>query len=180
MVIVGITDDMTISQLDVAARIVGDVWVVGYEDDGSSLGIELLEEYENLETGSGIEVTRSLIGENHGRVVHQSSGDGHTLHLSTRHLVTLVIESLAQAHSLQGFDGTLLALLGSNGRIVHQWQLHILHTGSLWQKVVVLEDETNLAVAEDGTVVAAHLSYADTIQIVFTTGWRVETSQLIQ
>ena len=110
---------MTVSQLDVAARIVGDVWVVGHEDDGSSLGIELLEEYENLETGSGIEVTRSLIGENHGRVVHQSSGDGHTLHLSTRHLVALVIEALAQAHSLQGFDGTLLALLGCYGRVVH-------------------------------------------------------------
>ena len=122
----------------------------------------------------------TLIGENHGRVVHQSSGDGHTLHLSTRHLVALVIESLAQAHSLQGFDGTLLALLGCNRRVVHQWQLYILHTGSLRQKVVVLEDETNLAVAENGTVVAAHLSYAHTIQIVFATGWRVETSQLVQ
>ena len=114
MVVVCITDDMTISQFDVAARIVGDVWVMSHEDDSSSLGIELLEEYENLETGSGIKITRSLIGENHGRVVHQGSGDGHTLHLSTRHLVALVIESLAQPHSLQSFDGTLLALLGGN------------------------------------------------------------------
>ncbi len=103
---------MTVAQLDVAARIVGDIGVVGHEDDGSALGVELLEEDENLETGSCVEVTRCLIGENHGRVVDQGAGYGHTLHLSTRHLVALVIESLAQSYSLQGFDGTLLALLG--------------------------------------------------------------------
>ncbi len=53
-------------------------------------------------------------------------------------------------------------------RVVHQRQFYILHARGLRQEVVVLEDETNLAVAQDGTLsIAAHLAHAHTIQIVF-------------
>ena len=153
---------------------------MGYEDDGSALGIELLEENQNLKAGSRIQVTRCLVGKNHGRIVHQCSGDGYTLHLSTRHLVALMIESLAQSYSLQSFDGTLLAFFCADGRIVHQWQLYILYARGLRQEIVVLEDEANLAVAQDSSVVAAHLAHAHAIQVIFTLGRGVEAAQLVE
>ena len=171
---------MSVAQFDVAAGILGDVRVVGYEDDGSALSIEFLEENKNLEAGSRIQVTRCLIGKNHGRIVHQRSGDGYTLHLSTRHLIALVIESLAQSHSLQSFDGTLLAFFCIDGRIVHQRQLYILHARGLRQQIVVLEDEANLAVAQDGSVVAAHLAHAHAVQVIFALGRGVEAAQLVE
>ncbi len=171
---------MSVAQFDVAAGILGDIRVVGYEDDGSAFGVELLEENQNLETGSRIQVTRCLVGENHGRIVHQCSGDGYTLHLSTRHLIALMIESFAQSYSFQSFDGTLLALFCANGRIVHQRQLYIFHARGLWQKIVVLEDEANLAVAQDSSVVAAHLAHAHAIQVIFTLGRGIETTQLVE
>ncbi len=86
VVIIGIADDVSVAQFDVAAGIFGDIRVVGYEEDGSALSIELLEENQDLEAGSRIQITRCLVGENHGRIVHQRTGDGYTLHLSTRHL----------------------------------------------------------------------------------------------
>ena len=48
VVIIGIADDVSVAQFDVAAGILGDIRVVGYEDDGSALGVELLEKYKNL------------------------------------------------------------------------------------------------------------------------------------
>ena len=180
MVIIGIADDVSVAQFDVAAGIFGDIRVVGYEDDGSALSVELLEKDKNLETGSRVQVTRCLVGENHGRIVHQCSGDGYTLHLSTRHLIALMVESLAQSYSLQSFDGTLLAIFCADGRIVHQRQLYILYARGLWQEIVVLEDEANLAVAQDGSVVAAHLAHAHAIQVIFTLGRGVETAQLVE
>ena len=180
MVIIGIADDVAVAQFDVAAGIFGDIRVVSYEDDGSALSVELLEKDKNLETGSRVQVTRCLVGENHSRIVHQCTGDGYTLHLSTRHLVALMIESLAQSYSLQSFDGTLLALFCADGRIVHQWQLYILYARGFRQEIVVLEDEANLAVAQDGSVVAAHLAHAHAIQVIFTLGRGVETAQLVE
>ena len=180
MVIIGIADDVSVAQFDVAAGILGDIRVVGYEDDGSALSVELLEKDKNLETGSRVQVTRCLVGKNHGRIVHQRPGDGYTLHLSTRHLIALMVESLAQSYSLQSFDGTLLALFCADGRIVHQRQLYILYARGFRQEIVVLEDEANLAVAQDGSVVAAHLAHAHAIQVIFTLGRGVETAQLVE
>ena len=39
MVVVRVADDMSVSQFDVATGILGDVGVVGHEDDGASLGV---------------------------------------------------------------------------------------------------------------------------------------------
>ena len=60
---------------------------MGHEDDGVALLIELLKEYEHLKRRAGIEVTRCLVSQQHGGIVDQGTGDGHALHLSTRHLV---------------------------------------------------------------------------------------------
>ena len=167
VVVILVTDDMSVTQHDIARRIVGDVRIMGHEDDGSARGVEFLEEDENLERRTCVEVSGCLVSKNDGRIVNQSTGNGYTLHLSAGHLVRLMIESLAEAHSLQRLNGTLLALLGTNRSVIHQWQLNILHTRGLLQKVIVLEDEAYLTVAQYGTLRLRHRPDADTVKIIF-------------
>lgn len=158
---------MSVAQHDVARGVVGYVGVVRHEDDGSACSVQLLEENENLERGACVEVSRCLVGKNHGRVVHQRACYRHTLHLSARHLVRLMVETLAQSHSLQRFHGTLLALLSSDSGVVHQRQRHVLHACRLRQQIVVLEDEANLAVAKHGALRLRHLAHRHSVEIVF-------------
>ena len=49
VVVILVTDDMAVTQHDIARRIIGDVRIMGHEDDGSARGVEFLEKDENLE-----------------------------------------------------------------------------------------------------------------------------------
>ena len=129
---------------------------MSHEDDRVTLLIEFLEQHKHLKRGVSVEVTCGLIGEEHSWVVHQSTGNGHTLHLTTRHLVRLVIHSVTQSYSLQGLDSLLATFSSRNLRVVHQWQLHIFQGCGLRQQVVVLEHEANLTVPQTGTLRFRH------------------------
>ena len=142
--------------------------------------MEVLEEAENLEAGACVEVSRGLVGQYDGGVVHQCAGDGHALHLSAGHLVALVVQSVAQAYGFQCFDGCLLALAGGVGLVVHQRQLDILHGCGLGQQVIVLEDEAYLAVSQDGAFAATHSPDGRAVQDVFAAGGRVQASELVE
>ena len=61
-------DDVAVAQADVAAAVLGDVGVVGDEDDGASLAVQLLEEDEYLEGRARIQVARGLVGQDDGGV----------------------------------------------------------------------------------------------------------------
>ena len=93
---------------------------MGDEDDGVPLLVELLEEHEHLERCTGVEVTRCLVGQQHGRIVDQRAGDGYTLHLTTRHLVGLMFQAVAETHGLQRPDSLLATLSGIVVGVVHQ------------------------------------------------------------
>ena len=175
-----VADDTSVTQLDVAAGIVCDIGIVSHEDDRASLGIEFLKEHEDLKRRTGIKITRCLISENHGRIVDQRAGDGHTLHLTTRHLVGLVIESVAQSHSLQGFYRPTETFLGRHIGIVHQRQLHVLHRCRLWQQIIVLKDKTYLAVAQHSTLAFRHCAHGDAIEEIVAARGRVETAELVE
>ena len=142
--------------------------------------VQLLEQHQNLKRGAGVQVTCRLIGKDDGRVVDQGAGNGDTLHLTTRHLIALVVKAITQSHFLQCLDGSLTTLLGTVFVVVHQWQFHILHSSGLCQEVIVLEHETNLPVAQFGTLILGHLAHGSAVKIVFARGGRVEASQLIE
>src|ERR1700679_3259411 len=55
--------DRTIADGDDAVGVVGDVGLVGNEDDGVALGVELVEEGHDFDGGFGVEVAGGLIGE---------------------------------------------------------------------------------------------------------------------
>ena len=47
-----------------------------------------------------------FVGKDDRRVVYQCTGDGYALHLSSGHLVGLMLQPVAQTYRLQRFDGT--------------------------------------------------------------------------
>ena len=110
--------------------------------------MKFLEQHKNLEACTCVKVSCSLVGKDDSRIVHKGPCYCHTLHLTARHLVTLMVEAFAEANCLQGFDGTLLAFCGADRRVIHEWQFNILHTCRLRQKIIVLEDKANLPVSK--------------------------------
>ena len=112
MLIVGVFTYLTVAQVDVSAAVFGNLRVMGNEDDGVSLTVELLKQHKHLERGSCVQVTRCFVSQQHGRVVDQRPGYGYALHLSARHLVRLMFQAVAKPYGLQGLDGPLAALRG--------------------------------------------------------------------
>ena len=83
----------------------GDVGLVGDDDDGVALGVEFVEERHDLVAGLGVEVSGGFIGEDDGRPVHEGSGDSHTLALTSRELVGLVHHAGAEVHGFEHGGG---------------------------------------------------------------------------
>ena len=52
---------MSVPKYDVTTAILSNLRVMGYEDDGSSLTVQFLEQYQYLIAGSGIQITRCLL-----------------------------------------------------------------------------------------------------------------------
>ena len=58
------------------------------------------------------------------RVVDQSTGDGHPLHLAAGHLIGLFVDLIGESHLLKGGNGSAAALIsGNTGK--GQRQLHV-------------------------------------------------------
>ena len=73
----------------------GDVLVVGHENDGNPFFlIELFKYAQDFLAGSGVEVAGGFIGEEQGGVVDQGPGDGDTLLLSAGELRGFMVEML--------------------------------------------------------------------------------------
>ena len=153
---------------------------MGHEDDGVALLVKLLEEHQHLERGVGVEVTSGLVGQQHSGLIDQGTGDGYTLHLTTRHLIGLVHQTVAQTDGLQRLDGCTATLARIVLRVVHQGQFHILYSGGLGQQVVVLEHEANLLVAQMGTLRLRHGADGNTVEQILARGGGVQTAQLVE
>ena len=83
-----------------------------------------------------------------GGVVDQCPRDRHALHLAARHLVALMQHAVAQTDVAKRLFGSFPSLRGRVGRVVHERQFDVLQRRSFGQQIVVLEDETDLAVAQ--------------------------------
>lgn len=84
---------------------------MGHEDDGLPLLVETLEKGQYGEGCSGVEVSGCLVGKQDDGIVDQCTGYRHTLLLTSRHLIALVIQSLAQSHFAETTLRTLRTFL---------------------------------------------------------------------
>ena len=105
--------------------------------------MQFLQKYEDLEARAGVEVPRRLVGKDDGRIVDQGTGDRDALHLSARHLVALVLQTVAEAHRDEGLHRFLAPLRRTVGRIVHERKLDVLDGGRFRQEVIILEHKSH-------------------------------------
>jgi ABC-type antimicrobial peptide transport system permease subunit len=97
----GVFHYMPVTQADITAAILGYFGIVSDKNKRTAFGVQLLEKYQNLERGTGIQITGRLISQNNGRIIHQGTGNGHTLHLSAGHLIGFMFQTVTQSHSYQ-------------------------------------------------------------------------------
>ena len=109
---------------------------------------ELGEPVENGRGGGDVEGGRGLISEDDVGAGGQNAGDGHTLTLTTAHLMRQVAGLLAQTHALEGIvDGA--AAQGFTTQAAGQ--SHVVARGQGGDEVVVLEDEADVPSPEAGS-----------------------------
>ena len=75
--------------------------VMRYQDDGDSLGVELLEHLKDFDARPRIEIARRLIRQNERRAVDQRPSDRHALLLSPGHLRRFMVDPAGQADAIQ-------------------------------------------------------------------------------
>ena len=154
---VAVIDDTAIFQPDDALRLHGDGVVMGDEDDGVALFVQVLEHPQNFAAGVAVQSAGGFVGEDDRRVPGQRTGDGHALLLTTGKLIGLILELGAEAHPLEGSFRFRVALSGGDAG-VDEGDFHVLEKGELRQQIVLLEDEAQLLVPDACQLPAAHLA----------------------
>ena len=106
------------------------------------------EQAENGRSGGDVEGGRGLISEDDVGAGGQNAGDGHTLTLTTTHLMRQVAGLLAQPHALEGIVDRAAAQ-GSATQAARQG--HVVARGQGGDEVVILEDEADVPSPEAGS-----------------------------
>ena len=82
--------------------LVGHAALMGYDHDGHAVAlVELLEQVHHLHAGLGVEGAGRFVGKYNLRFGDERTGYGHTLALTARQLVGVVVGPLAQPQPLQ-------------------------------------------------------------------------------
>jgi len=140
---------LAVADVNAAIAAVRDVDVVGDEHDRATQGVQVLEEREHLGARVGIEVAGRLVGQNQGRLGHQSPGDPDPLLLAARELGGLMVQSIAQAEASRA-SWAFRRRSRRADALVHQGRGHVLQGARARQQVVALEHEADGAAPDIG------------------------------
>ena len=80
---------------------VGDVAVVGDEDDGVAFGVQFAEDFHHFFAAVAVERAGGFVGEDDLSAVHQRAGDGDALLLPAGELRGLVFGAVTEAKAGQ-------------------------------------------------------------------------------
>jgi hypothetical protein len=94
-------DDSAVAHLDPAAHRVGDLGVVGDDEDRRPVCVQFLKEPEDLGARMAVEVPRRLVGEDDGGPGDERSCDRHSLALASGQLRRHVVETMAETDAPQ-------------------------------------------------------------------------------
>src|SRR5437762_5476543 len=93
----GVVQHDAVAERDDARAVLGDVGLVRHQHDrDAALYVQLLKNAHDLDAGLRIEVAGRLVGEQQRRAVHRRAGDGDALLLTTRELVRVMTEPIAE------------------------------------------------------------------------------------
>ena len=99
--------------MNLALAFVGEVLVVGDDDEGDAFfAVELEEEVHDVFAGDGVEVAGGFVGEDDFGVVDDGTGDADALFLAAGEVVGLVVDLVVELDDVEGFEGLLAAFTG--------------------------------------------------------------------
>lgn len=102
--------DDAVLDMDNFIGLVSNTTLVRHDNDGLVFFlIELLEQFHHLYRGLRIKRAGRLIGEDHTGIGDKGTGNGHTLLLSARHLIGIMLCPRQQFQTLKILHGHLVA-----------------------------------------------------------------------
>ena len=132
---------------------------MGNHQHGGAQIVDLLQQRHDFKGALGVQVTGRLVGDNGGGIVHQSTGNGQSLLLTTGHLMGMAVHLALQTNQLQHIGHTILNFLLPGAHHPHG-EGHVLIDGHLIDQAVVLKHDA------DGTAQVGNLPLADPLQRV--------------
>src|SRR5262249_61568217 len=95
-----VADGEPVAELDAAGHRVSDLVVVGDDQDGPALSIEIGEQLHDRGAGGGGEVAGGLVGQGDRGVAYHRPGERHPLAFAPRELARMVAQPVAEAYPL--------------------------------------------------------------------------------
>ena len=141
-----IRTDLSVTQVyDPCGVLLGQLRVMRHHDHQPVFGY-LTQQIHDLYAGVAVQRAGGFIGQQDIRIIHQSAGDRHPLHLSAGHLIGFLVKLFSQAHFLQSFFCSAGALcLADTGD--SQRQFHVGQDSLMGNQVIALKHETDGVVA---------------------------------
>src|SRR3989338_561018 len=138
--------------------------------------IQLLDNLHYSLSGSGIKIAGGFVGENHGRIQNQSSGNGHSLLLPARKLGGFMIPAMAKTNGLDRVLGHLLPVRLRNIGIKKR-QLHVLNDASARQKIEGLKNKSHFFIANARDFSRLIIIKGLAVKTVFARGMPIQKSE---
>ena len=151
----------------------------GADDRDAVLGVELLEEVDNLGAGLGVEVAGGFVGEDDGRRVGEGAGHGDALALSAGELEGLVVDAVAEADLFEDGDAALFGLIRGDALEGHR-EGDVLEGGHDLDEVEGLEDVADAVAAEPGLLRLGHVENRLTLEEDAALGGLVKRADLVE
>ena len=155
-----------------------DIVLVGDQDDGQTLVIEVLEDLHDLDRCAAVEISRGFVRQKDRRAVDQCAGDRHTLLLPAGHLRRKMLRAIAKTNHGQGGCGAFPAL-GLAHAPIERWQLGIFECSCACQQMKPLENKPYLLISNVGQRLLVEMGDIDSLQQVVPGGWTVKAAQQI-
>ena len=152
---------------------------VSHHYDCCALGIELREQFHDSQTALRVEITRRLVGENQLRLAHHGASYRHTLLLTARELLRIVLCAVAQAHLAQNLRNTLATFLRRYAHVA-QLQVDILLNGKFVDEVEALEHEADASATVACAVLLLKVSHGFAVEQIIARVGIVEESEDVQ
>ena len=146
------------------------------QNNGVAFGVQPFDDFHHHLAAAGIERAGGLVGQDDFAAVHQGAGNGHALLLAAGELVGLVVFLAFQAQIGQKPGGAFIPLFLIHAGI-HGGQRHVFARAQCAQEVVALENEAELAPAQRGQFVAAHLHGFHAVDLIRTGSSAVEAAE---
>src|SRR6266481_5877964 len=173
-----VTVNDAVFDVDYAVGVFGDVRLVGDQNYGVALLVQLREQGHDLIAGLRIQVAGGFVGQDDRGLIDQGAGNGNALTLAAGELVRLVIHARSQVNGLQCAFCPRNSLFRRR-TAVDEWQLDVVQRGSSRQQVEGLEDEADFFVANTGGFVVVQLADQISIEPVAPFAGRIQAADQV-